>query len=144
MNALNRWGSTSLVMPQQVIGCFFFDLLRPVVEASFPNWNAGLPSANDGGDNKDCRKMVSSRVWRARCVLAGQNEFPRHALLAFVAVPIDRLWSRLQSLDQRGQVLHDVCDNKGAFAECRKALFDHVSSNSSWYPAVVTGSVTFR
>ena len=52
LNALNRWGSTSLVMSQQVIGCVFFDVLRRVLEASFPNWNAGLPIVNDG-DNDD-------------------------------------------------------------------------------------------
>ena len=122
-------------MSQEVIGCFFFDLLRRVYEASFPNWNGGLPNANEG-DNDDWRKMVRSKVWRSRCVLADQSDFPRHAVIAFVSVPIDRLWSRLQWLDQRGKILYDLCDNKGPFADCLKALLENASSNSGWYRAL--------
>ena len=137
LNSMNRWGSTSLVMSVQVGASFFFDILRRVFNSAFPNWNAGMAPAGPGNNNPDIsddwRKYVRSKVWRAKCVLADQHSFPRHAVLVFVAVPIDYLWSRLQWLDQRGKVLFDIVGGRNPITDCVETLVQHVERASTWF-----------
>lgn len=94
----SRWGSTTGALADQCLGAMVHRILPRCFAKAFPRAGQTLTVVDEEDDERIILKRKSARA--TRCV----NDTERlrtHAIVSWIAAPIDHLWLKIQWLDAR-------------------------------------------
>ena len=104
--AKSRWWSMVSALSKQVCGFNMNAALPDILDLSFPTWESGEPVAVDGEDlSEDYRKMIRSKVYRAKLYTKDWNLRRLATCVLFCAEALDHLGMRLQHESANGSIL---------------------------------------
>ena len=111
------------------------ELLDMVLGNAYPTWDDMEPLAAPGADDAaggpdDMRLLNRRKVWRAKLHVRGQSERLSWVLAAWVAEPIDRLWSKLQWADNRGGLLMRLVRRDSPILQCQAMLAERLQGGT--------------
>ena len=118
--SMNRWGSCTENMGEQVAGDMFCGILPRCLDRAFRAWTAG----DDEAESDDERKKMRAKTWRAKKTASDPARRVMNATLSWSAEPFDCVWMHLQYVDGRKCGLMDRQHPRDPFTQCAERLAD--------------------